>query len=744
MRARRCTVTETRRRQATRRRRLRVTTAALLVVAVLLSGLAPGTRAEAQVGASSFVVSLMKSMAEGAASTAGSDLFGWVLGSAGSADQDAVVLNEILGELDTIENTLQGIETEIGELVNAIDQLDCDSWVEQALPMVNAISNLWDPNSLGAGGPGVPPTEQSYVGIVAETKNNTVTVSDMEQWADQVLNNDHQGINDLSIDEYLQDLNTVLLAPAGGSGVLESCLNVPSNGPSNYAGETDDQYYDNVVAPLLGYYYAIQTQGVTMVVEAYNFQAWQAAGSPTSTTADIQDIADRICGNPTDTDVEKQCNSGDWAVLGEDGVSGTRGRVATQYAFGGAPYTSDSLLGQQPVHRYLSSTAVHASSPSLFSSMNSTNCAALDSNAPCGVLEGLYYTDTTLGGTYGSYGVGLEGTWRAANAAELAEIFQLGPTWGDTYADVGAYLMQERGFLDLPDNTVFLASGYFYDKPYNNNSGGIDVITFTDTGIEAPLPPYFGQPTYTSYFNSSNALMNRVGYVGNGCQVFENNPALPAASENGSFYVGEMVWCNPSGTAEWAWQSNPNGWANPADKAQFRLPVIDITTLTCTTGLKAVNPAGAYTMCGADFAAWLATLVPPAPTGTDTTLDCEIQHPPSDLYPGGPDLPYDRAAIWYGEGEPTKCGDVAVDEGGFTPSPPGPGMDPPTPVSTPTTQPDVDPEPPGRIPGFLPASGPATPVGTLALIGLGLLVSGGALVATGRRASGRQGRSQAT
>ncbi|MCB1004635.1 MAG: hypothetical protein KDB35_10680 [Acidimicrobiales bacterium] len=92
----------------------------------------------------------------------------------------------------------------------------------------------------------------------------------------------------------------------------------------------------------------------------------------------------------------------------------------------------------------------------------------------------------------------------------------------------------------------------------------------------------------------------------------------------------------------------------------------------------------------------------------------------------------------------TKCGDVAVDEGGFTPSPPGPGMDPPTPVSTPTTQPAVAPRAPGRIPGYLPASGPATPVRTLALIGLVLLATGAVLVATGRRTARRKGRAQAT
>ena len=717
---------EEQRRRTTRRRRRRTLAAALVVCAWLLSGLVPGTRAEAQAGETSFVVSLMKSMAEGAAGEAGSDLFGWVLGSAGSADQDAAVLNEILDELDTIESTLQGIETEISELVNAIDQLDCDTWVEQALPMVNAISNLWDPNSVSAGGPGVPPVEQSYVGIVAETQANTVTVADMEAWADQVLNNNGQGINGLSIQQYLQDLSNVLIPPAGGSGLIQSCLAVPSNSPSTYVGKTDDGYYDDIVAPLLGYYYAIQTQGVTMVVEALNFEAWQTAGSPTSTTATIQDLPATICGNPSDSDVEELCDNAEWAVLGEDGDTGVRGRVATQLALGGAPYTSIGLLGEQPVHRYVSSTAVHASSPSLFSSLNSTGCTTLDSAAPCGILRGVYNTDTTLGGTYGAYGVGLDGSWRAANATEVAEIFEHGPAFGDGYADVGAYMMQERGFLDLPADTIFLASGFFYDQPYKAK-GGIDVITFTDTGIKPPLPPYLGQANGTSYFNYSNGLMVRTGTDSAGCDYFTANPALPSEAENGSYYIGGMWWCDVGGTMEWAWATNPNGWANPADKPQFRLPVVDITTLTCNAGLKPVNPGGAYTMCGDDFADWLATQVPPAPTGNDTELDCEIQYPSSDLDPGGPDLPYDRTETWFGEGEATRCTDVALDEGTLTLAQRGVGMDLPT----------VDPQAPASEPPVLPATGPSDATGALTAIALGLMAAGSLVLVARRRPGSR-------
>lgn len=694
-----------------RRRGVTARLAAVLVTVGVVGGVVPSEQVAAQ--ETSFAIDLLTNVAEGAAGQAGSDLFGWVLGSAGSTDQDLAVLNQILDELDTIESTLEGIENEIAELINALDQLDCDTWVQNALPMVNAISNLWDPDSASAGGPGAPPAEQSYVGILAETQDNTVTVADMEAWVDQVLNNNGQGINDLSILQYLQDLGNVLIPPAGGSGLIQSCLAVPSNGPSNYIGQIDDAYYNAVVDALIGYYYAIQTQGVTMVVEALNFEAWQAAGSPTSTTANIEDIAERICGNPTG-DVKQLCDNAQWAVYGTDGVTGVRGRIAEQLTLGGAPYTSLGLLGQELVHRYVSSTVVFASSPELFSSQNSTDgCTALVSSAPCGILRGVYDTNTTLGGTYGLYGEGLEGTWRAADGDDFNDIFTHAPSWGTAYANVGAYMMQERGFVDLPSNTIFLASGFFFDQPYGSGHGGIDVITFTDTGVKPPLAPFFGTPTYTSYFNYSNALLVRTDH-NSSCDLFNPNPALPAASENGSYYIGQAEFCYDGSKMElYEWKAT--GWGNPANKPQFRMPVIDITTLTCNTGLKATNPGGAYTRCGDDFTAWLSNQVPPALTDTEAALDCEIHSPPGDLDPGGPDLPYDRTAIWTGDGELTKCNDVAADEGSITPPPPT----------------DVMPPQPGTP--ILPPTGSSSLTQTLAVIALGLIASGGIALAAGRR-----------
>ncbi|MDP6077165.1 MAG: hypothetical protein QF638_03160 [Acidimicrobiales bacterium] len=597
-------------------------TAALAVVIGLLPA-GPGVQ-PAVAQETSFAVDLMKSMAEEAGGDAVDDLFGWVLGSGGSTDQNLVVLNEILDELDTIEDTLVGIENEIAAELNAIEQLDCDTWVQSAEKPVNAISNLWDPNSVSAGGPGAPPPQQSYVGINAETKNNTVTVADMEAWVDQVLNNNGQGIGGLSIQDHLQDLAQLLIPPAGGTGIIQSCLAVASNGPSNYKGKTDDVYYHDVVAPLIGYYYAIQTQGMTMVVEALNFEAWQTAGSPISTSSTIEDLPTVICGDPSGQ-VAQYCENADWVVLGTNGTSGVRGRVAAQLTLGGAAYSAPLELGYQPVHRYVSSTDLWASSPELFTTTNSPSCAGLNSNAPCGILKGVY-SNTTVGGTYGFYGAGSSsgGVWKAASGPQLLEIFSSGPNFGTAYTNVGDYLMKMRGFVDLPANTIFITNQTFKSYPYTDHSVWNVVLTFTDTGlVSGQFPPLFNPDFTNNYINTNHSLQLYTHSDGDGCQYFDKNPKLPANNQNKSFHAATSKFCPERGGIGGWWLSGPPGWVTDNGVAnnhpQFRLPVLDVTSLKCSAGLHATNPGGAYRMCGDDFYSWLDTQVPPAtPTGVAT------------------------------------------------------------------------------------------------------------------------------
>jgi hypothetical protein len=588
-------------------------------------------------GSSSFALGLMKSMAEGAAGAIGSDLVGWVLGSAGSTDQDLAVLDQISDELDTIENTLVGIENELSEALDAIQQLDCDTWVQTALPYVDAISNLWDPDSVASGDLGAEAPQQSYVGIVAETQGNTITLDEMETWVDQVLNNNDQGIGGLSVLDYLQDLGNVLIPPTGGTGIIDGCLTVSSNSPASFLGQTDDVYYDTVVAPLIDYYYAIQTEGLLMVVEALDFEAWQASGSPMSTPQNIADLAATICGSPAAAAVQ-YCQNADWAVLGMNGTSGVRGRIAAQLTKGGAPYTTTSdLVGTQPVHTFIGGNPViYASSPSLFSSLNSTNCPELDSANVCGILKGVW-SNTTIGGRYGFYGAGADGVWQAANGSDVTILFwePLGaPEWTTAYTNVGDYLMRERGFQDLPDDIIFVTADALVVNPFGNvtyEPSAPAVVAFTDTGLTPQnFPPYFTGWDAGNYWNTERSLQ-LVTSSSSTCDKFSRNGNLPSPSANGSFYVGSSEFCIKVGagnTLEWEWTSaDPPGWSRDPGGAtnhpQFRLPVVPMSSLTCNAGLSSTNPAGAPSMCGDDFEAWLDQQVPPAPATTVTDSTCQ-------------------------------------------------------------------------------------------------------------------------
>jgi len=620
---------------------------------------------------------MLKAVATGAASTFGGDLVGWVLGSGGAANQDVEVLNKILNELDTIEQTLQGIADDLAQLENEIQVLDCDQWVQNALPMVAAISNLW--NLVEAEEGSISP-EQYYVGIVQETKANTVTIENMQSWVDRVLNNDNKGINGLSLQDYLQDLAHVLIPPSGGSGLIQSCLSVASNKPSSFPSDiTDGEYYNKTALALVGYYYTIQVQGVTMVVEAMNFEAWMASGQPISNTANIQDLPEQTCGTPANPTVQQWCENAQWAVYGVDGSTGVRGRIAQQLTFAGAPYTQSWNVsnvdgsGLEPTHRFIDSTELWASSPPQFQATNSPECTQMNSNNPCGILSGTF-SNTTIGGTYALYGEGHEsGTWLAASGPQMQYLMVHGTKFNDSYVDVRDWLLRVRGYVDLPEDVIFLTSQNAEVKPYGQGVS-TNAITFTDTGL-SPLyfPQIFSsQVDWGNYINTAHSLQLRYcnGQCG-GCtsgytELFDQHPQLPAPSKNRNFYVGSSCFAPCNGGPCGQWMSGPPGWTTDVGAAnkhpQFRLPVIDIDTLPCSEGIPATNPSGARRMCGEDFYAWLYRQVPQPLADAEPPLSSEKEYPPSDLNPGAPELPYDRREIWTGEGRKKKFVEATLDE----------------------------------------------------------------------------------
>ena len=195
--------------------------------------------------------------------------------------------------------------------------------------------------------------------------------------------------------------------------------------------------------------------------------------------------------------------------------------------------------------------------------------------------------------------------------------------FGNSYTNVADFLEKEHRFVDLPDDVIFVTNQVFSVQPYVNMSVTTDVITFMDTGmVPQHFYPMYDPAVAAGYINVTNSLQVRTSSPG--CQFFGTNPNLPAGSKNGNFYNGSAEFC-PNNTG--AWTSGPPGWTTDYNAAgkhpQFRLPSIDITNLTCSAGLSSTNAAGEYTMCGADFYAWLDAQVPPAQPRDDIHTACK-------------------------------------------------------------------------------------------------------------------------
>ena len=362
--------------------------------------------------------------------------------------------------------------------------------------------------------------------------------------------------------------------------------------------------------------------------------------------------------------VVQNCDQAEWVVLGTDGQTGVRGRLSDQVTLGGAPFTH-STNDTTPVHRYINSKMLYASDLNQFTKLNSNDCEVLDSNSPCGILSGVY-SDTTIGGTYGYYGSGKEGTWKAISGPQLYNLFASYANFtGDT--KVVDYLQNKRGYVNLPDNTIFITNQVFKSYPYGKGYGIYNnVITFTDTGLLIKEFPVIFSPQYTNnYINVDHSLQLRTcvncGSTkcgNNKAQMFEKNPQLPPDNANGNFHKATCYFCEDYPDGEWS--SGPPGWVTDhgvaANHPQFRLPVIeDVSTFSCKNGLPNTNPSGMYSMCGDNFYNFLNVQVPPAPsTGQPTSLSCDLQLPPTEIYQP-PNLSYNRTSIWYGEGTGNVC-----------------------------------------------------------------------------------------
>lgn len=249
--------------------------------AVTSSGCPEGESSDVGASSSSTVTSLLRStlgdMASGAASAAGSDLFGWVLTAVGVGGGDGTaILNQISTELQQIETTLVDICVEISEINTELQALVCANDADWLATPASKIDNWYN----------------LYLDYVIDIQEGKPPSSDtIEGWADDVLDQDTGALF------YVTQLKNLGTQSTSGGSIHDCIQKQTSSLGKPQSGTLDDRpYYEAVVAPIQNWFYGYNTKAFVAIAEAYHYRAWLAAGSP---TGEIDTTLPDVCDTGT-------------------------------------------------------------------------------------------------------------------------------------------------------------------------------------------------------------------------------------------------------------------------------------------------------------------------------------------------------------------------------------------------------------------------------------------------------------
>ncbi|RIL07013.1 MAG: hypothetical protein DCC71_04685 [Proteobacteria bacterium] len=407
------------------------------LAAALLLAFAPATSPAQEDDESAAVADLMQGLANGLAKKTNSviakEVMGWTLTSLGlqsGSGADAAILDA----LAEIEMTLIEIETELEDVIEILEQQECQNAanVDAVRTALQAI-DTWV-------GRGAAPAVDSYLDLVDDAQEGLEVTSRMETLFRKVLEGDPPAYPPL--EQLLVGLDDALRDQASAVGVLSACgqlIDPPSD-------EWDDRPYFQQLDDLAGYYAEYQARGALLLTEAYHWralEAWLAAGNDPGSLA--QEQVPSICAEA----------SGDvltWCVEAEDGFANVRTNLRAQYGELGAPYGSGPPSDPDADFDYdPDDPVVQVRNPSGFVWVKdvddffakggyATSCQESTSHQPCGPGVGPY--DHASFEQYGSgepirYGAnGGYTTWRPAPASEWTALAQPWSGSGTTFAQL--------------------------------------------------------------------------------------------------------------------------------------------------------------------------------------------------------------------------------------------------------------------------------------------------------------------
>lgn len=572
---------------------------------------------------------IAEGLVEGIAGSASDGLFTFALSGIAGTGGDSAALNKISGQLSAINSDLKTMEGQLSALINAVYTQTCDEGWDTISGFVSTLENWWNEysgfvNNYSQGTASLGPKPSA---------SSTWPPSDFATFADKLYG--ENGLDSGSAAPVMTRIQNLLLGAGGAQGVIGSCI-VANTSSSNIpqSGTWDDRKYwcegpvkngmcQKGIQNIMNYWYGLQLQMLTMMADAYHYQAWLSCGSTcASSSYDLDNLCNETTAEtslPAPNVICEQLQ--DWMDTGD--IPYYAG-IYNQWVSVGAPYTNDTTRMLQVGQTCLPGDAGCTSTVSYLwprslenvtwpSNSGKAACGTLDSNTNVCGPAALPFSDSapTFEADYAPDYTNV--TWDVATPADMHDLIK-----GWNSGKLGDY-MNANGFADVGDYIVIFAGASY-----------INVVVPSDTWSD--LGPYSGDiacfihtaldysDTGEQPFCADMGDVQKLSQPGveSGCDLWPKAGTVVTAdflstTDYNYFYNAYLRYCDnetPWTTVDW--QTAPR-WSS-GDVKQFYWPKANVTdtetsNIDCSVG-GATNVGGVLSMCGADLKSHIGQQMP--------------------------------------------------------------------------------------------------------------------------------------
>ena len=596
----------------------------MLILGLLLVLLSLVLTPQARAQQSAVMTGLVEGITGGTTNT----LSGYALTAIGLNAQ-ASTQTSILNQLTDIQNDLQSITTQLGDIEDAILTQTCDEELSSS-SVTNALVSIQT-------------VDDTYITLLQEGENTagTVSAATINNFLNQVING--PGGDLPPIPAAINTIN-ITLQETNNDGIIGTCEAAVTSLPETGSFGGDAIFYADPIN-LLQYFADYQTVATLLVTEYDHYEAFLTSPYYSSTT-----ISNGLPANEAGM-ICTASNAADNCLAARNAIEETYVYLQNQYSVDGVPYSTKDSNGNLQTGLYLAGSGTNylfAGSIEEFTNYEDipqNNCpSVMTSSNGCGLAfrndpSTSPFWDNLYNQTY-QYETG----WQPATAEMWRAVLNAFAGTSDKSSTTVADALTTLGFQNADNKIILTPTTYSADPKVPNSGGtllpipGATALCFIDTdlGRSFSLQPwcYNGSSDDVSYGDVGTTLWLWNTWDSGRCMTFRtidtilndtNDPGFYGADYQYDSYLnsdsGKPTSC-PSGS--WVNDLEP-GWLidNNLSGYGFFWPAIDVSNPACGTnlsfGLQAAvlrtptNFRGVPTMCGADFDAYFSAIAPRNP-----------------------------------------------------------------------------------------------------------------------------------